>query len=205
MYKRQVCIQFVRTALSAGAAVSSEFEHRTLEALTCTRTNNELFYRGWSEVVLTPVTVENQLLGGLLLAGIVKVGPLSELLTNLGLAAAACLYLQFVSRMAFQLGFYCSCQPSAKTSQSRLFEHLLAIFVLIPTVNFYIAAAIGVFCHSSTVCYPMMLLTVLLTSAAGLAGIGRFYHNRAMLWLNTDHGRDVSGVDSNDKSARARN
>lgn len=200
-----VCVQFVRTAVSAGAAVSSEFEHRTLEALTCTRTNNELFYRGWSEVVLTPVTLENKLMGALLLAGIVKVGPPAELLTNLGLAVCAGLYLQFVSRMAFQLGFYCSCQPNAKTSQSRLFEHLLAIFILIPTVNFYIAAAIGVFCHRSTACYPAMLLSVLLTSAAGLAGIGSFYRNRAMLWLNTDHGRDVSGVDSGEKSTRARN
>jgi hypothetical protein len=200
-----ICVQFIRTAVSAGAAVSSEFEHRTLEALTCTRTNNELFYRGWAEVVLKPLTVENGLLGVLLLAGIVKVGVPAELLTNLGLAAAAGLYLQFASAMAFRLGFYCSCQSSSKTSQSRLFEHLLAIFVLIPTVNFYIAGAVGVVCRHSPICYPMMLLSVLLTSAAGLAGIGRFYHNRAMLWLNTDHGRDVSGVDSNDKSARARN
>lgn len=72
----------------------------------------------------------------LLLAGIVKVGVPAELLTNLGLAAAAGLYLQFASAMAFRLGFYCSCQSSSKTSQSRLFEHLLAVFVLIPTVKF---------------------------------------------------------------------
>ncbi len=199
------CLQFVRTAVAASAAVSSEFERRTLEALTCTHTNNEQFYDGWTQVVLRPVAVENGLLGLLLMAGIAGVAVPTELLGDLAMAAAAFLYLRFACVAAFRLGFYCSCQSSSKTSQSRLFEHLLAVFVLVPTVTLYLAAASSGTLGRSFTWPPLMFLSGLLTGGAGLAAIGTFYRTRALLWLNTDRGRDVSGVEVTDKSSRAKN
>lgn len=190
-------IQMIRAANSASSAMSAEFQQHTLEPLTCTPTSSEQVWRGWANFVLRPLIVETFILSGMLVA---------EMLTAGSAASAVSLAAVVVSLMllwlGFCLGFYCSCQPTLSASKSRLFEHLLAVMIMVPAGSFYLGVIIGApIALKFEGLVPLAGLVVSGLLLLSLGWLSEFYRRRALRWLNTDHSQDVGYYHSSKEAA----